>query len=439
MTQKLLILTRIAIIACLLLDAGAAAASSWDIGYRNLSQTRKSRFASYQEPIYQYFSLGASELPYNLNLQTDFMGFADAITGANNFDLYQALVHIEPVKNFTIDGGRQWIGDGLDANLMDGLKLGLASFDSHIGGNIYAGIPRYLEQGDFHNVREQLVVGGNLDLLDVKDTAMRFSAQWFKADATRNDYRYNDTIYLGLSGSRQFSDAWSTPRIYGDVEFDVAGKLLDVGTLGLNFYPHWRVALTFEGNRFDVNRRLNNQTIFGDTFTGSIYQGREAMQIKLAKNFNFVEDFSYFAYKVPGLGDKNGYKAGAGLDYFWEAAKLSTHAEYYYMKSYGGTVNGGYAELANSYLKHLYGDIGVDVSRYSKITNEKNTALSVVGEVGWAFAKRVKLALGGEFNRNVWFNRDCRVTVNLEMAFTKGEYTPEKRSKRVNRKFHEVM
>lgn len=417
-----------------------ALASSWEFGYHNISQFRKGPPGKvWQAPVYQYFDFGFSGLPRDISFVTDFQVFADPKTGANSNSLYQADLHIQPVDGFSIDGGRLFIMDGFNNDLIDGLNFELRPEKGHFGGKLYAGFTKFMEQGSFQDLREGLLVGLDVALFNVKDTAATFSAKWRKLSFKKNDYNYNDTIYLGLAGSRQFSSVWSTPKIYGDVEVDVAGKTVDVATLGLEAYPHWRIALTLEGNRFDVARKSREHTVFGDYLSGSIMQGREAMQIKLMKSLHFVENFTYSHYTVKGSGGKSSYMLSAALDHFWDAAKLSTYAEFYYTKSYGGNVYGGYLDWGYKYFKKVFMDLGVDISSYSKITNQKKTAASVVADIGYSFFNdRCFLALGGEVNHSDWYSNEQRLTINFQLNFEKGEYTPEKRSKRVNRKFHEI-
>lgn len=416
-----------------------AHAVTWDTRYNSWSQIRKERFPlNIRTPIDQYIGFGFSELPRDFGFNTNFRVFTDPTRPAQQFDLYEAVLHIEPASHFTMDGGRQWNVDGFNADLLDALKLGLFPEGSFVGGSLFGGVPRYPEDGNFHNVMEGLNVGLNLNLQNVENTSLQFSAKWNKVDATRTSWKRNDTIYVGLVGSHQFEDVWAQPNIYGNVEYDIAANTFDVGTFGIDLYPHWRVALTLEGNRFDVSRSSREQTVFGNSFTGSIRQAREALQIKIAKSLHFFEDFSYQRYNVAGRGGENGYTANAGFEHFWKAAKFSTLAQYYYFKSYGGTVNGGYVHFSDSYFKNWLFELGVDVSRYSKITGQKSTPVSVVGDVAYLINDRCRFSLGGEFNHNIWFNREGRATVNLELNFDKKDYHPEKRSKKINRRFHEI-
>ncbi|MBI2091896.1 MAG: hypothetical protein HYY43_06475 [Deltaproteobacteria bacterium] len=416
-----------------------AFAKSWDFNYRNLAQFRDGRNNDSQIPVNQYISVGLSELPRNFSFQTDFRSFVDANNTADDaFDLYQAAFHIDPVDIFSIDAGRMWFADGFDATLIDGARFSLFPKSGYLGSSVYAGVPRFIETGDLFRLTEGLIVGTNLNLQNVKDTAAQLSAKWRKLDATKNDYKENDTIYLGLTASHQFSNIGATPNIYGDFEYDLAGKTINAGTAGVNLYPHWRIALTFEGNYFDVSRDSNETTIFGNYFSDELVQGRQAAQIKLMKNLHLLEDVSYQHYRIGGLGNKNGYTAGGGLDYYWEKPKLSSTGEYYYRKSFGGNVHGGLLELVNKYFEKLVADLSFDVSRYSKITGQDGTATSLVGLLSYQIAKRSFLGIGGEYNHNNWFDREGRLTINFEMGLDNTMYTPEKRSKKLNRRFHEI-
>ena len=203
-------------------------ASSWDFNYKNLTQMREGRSSNREAPVNQYVSIELSDMPRNFSFQTDVRSYVDAAASDDRaFDLYQAAFHVEPVEHFSIDGGRMWFTDGFDATLMDGGKFSLFPSDGYVGGSVYAGVPRYIEMGDFTNQMEGLIVGTNLNLQGVKDATAQFSARWKKIDATTDNYKENDTIYLGLAASYQFSDIKTTPNVYGDFEYDLAGETIN--------------------------------------------------------------------------------------------------------------------------------------------------------------------------------------------------------------------
>lgn len=419
----------IVVIALSCLTASSVFASDWGFTYRNLAQVRKDISPSRSVPIYQYFGYNLSGLPKNIDFQTDFRAYLNPELSDGQMDLYQATLHIEPAEDLNLNVGRLWTVDGFETGPVDGFKVGFFPSDFIVGGSFYAGVPRYLEETNFTNIPNGLLVGFNLNLQEVKNTTLQFSTRWKKINVTSNSWNRNDTISAGLTGSHQFDNSWS-PNIYGDVEYDIAGKVFDDGTLGIDLFPHWRVALTFEGNRFNVNRKLDQPTILGNYFTGGIWQGRQALELKLRKNLHFIEDFSYQRYDVQGRGGENAYTASAGLDYYWEALKLSALATYYLRKSFGGQVQGGYFEVNNKYFKKWIFEAHVDVSHYSKITKQTSTAVSLIGDVCYMFNNYFKLALGGEFNRNNWFSRDGRITINAAIDFDKATFHPKKHERK---------
>jgi hypothetical protein len=421
---------QVLLMAPILLWATVSQAAVLDLSYDNLSQLRKGLNNTKQDPIYQYIGIGLKGFPKEISFQTNMLSYIDGATGQDGFDLYQAVFHVEPVDVLVTDVGRQFQSDGFGADLLDGFKVGIFPSSGYLGWDIYAGDPRYIEEGDFRQPQQGLFVGTNFNLQNVKDTTARFSALWKKIDITKRDFNRNDTIYLGLAGSHRFSNAKSTPNIYGDVEYDVAGNIFDVGTLGVDLYPHWRVALNFEGSYFNVNRSLTQRTIMGAFLSGAMGQGRQSAQIKISKSLHFIEDFSYQHYRVDGRGGENSYTAGAGLDHYWKAAKLSSSAKYYYRRSFGGNVNGGLFEFENSYFKNFLADLSFDLSRYTKITGETATATSLVGSLGYTFLEHYLVSVGGEYNHNNWFDREGRITLNFQMTFDDVAYTPEKSGKK---------
>ncbi|PIR17420.1 MAG: hypothetical protein COV46_04480 [Deltaproteobacteria bacterium CG11_big_fil_rev_8_21_14_0_20_49_13] len=412
--------------------------AGWDFSYRNLSQVKKGRFVGYEAPTNQYFSLGLSKLPVESSFQTDFKVFINDERDSYQFDLYQAVLYIEPVESLKIEGGRQWLSEAFDVALLDGLKLSVTPDSGYLNFSVYAGGNHYYEEGNVTQGEEGLLVGTAVNLQNVKDTSARFAARWRKADAVVSDWGWNDTIFLGLDASHRFSDAWATPNLYGNIEGDVAGKVVDTGTLGLQLYPHWRLALAFDGNYYNVSRSSAYETIFADYFTGRIMEGSANARVKIMKNLHIFEDLSCLRYTPRNLNPKNGYLFDLGVDNYFERAKLSTLAKFYYLKSYGGHVYGGYLALDARYREKWAGYLDFDLSNYKKITGQSDTATSLVGGVAYWFNKISKLSLGGELNHNQWFNRDARLTVDLEIGLTSSDYTPNKRSKRIDRRFHEI-
>src|SRR3989338_864169 len=92
---------------------------------RTITQVKRLRGGTHRVPVNEYFGLSVSDLPKNFSFTTDFRGEAGPPTSDGEFDLYQATFHVEPVGGLLVDGGRQWLMDGFDGSLLDGLKLGI--------------------------------------------------------------------------------------------------------------------------------------------------------------------------------------------------------------------------------------------------------------------------------------------------------------------------
>lgn len=184
-----------AVILILLVFANTASAASWDVTYQNLSQFRKGPNRTNQSPINQYVGLEFSEMPRNFTFDTNVRVYFDPRMDWRRFDLLQAAFHIEPVEHFLIDGGRMWLTDGFDAELMDGGRFTFLPAGYPVSFSVYAGVPRYLEDGNFHEVMEGLIAGLSINLQDVKDSTGQFSVRWRKLDATQTKFVQNDTFY----------------------------------------------------------------------------------------------------------------------------------------------------------------------------------------------------------------------------------------------------
>lgn len=406
---------------------------------RTITQVKRLRGGTHRVPLNEYFGLSVSDLPKNFSFTTDFRGEAGPPTSDGEFDLYQATFHVEPVGGLLVDGGRQWLMDGFDGSLLDGLKLGIFPESWRVGFSLYAGVPRYVDEGTFRNVTEGLLVGTQVHLRNVENTAAQISLRWRKIDVTLGDYTQNDNIAAAVALSHQFTKLWSTPSIYSNFEYSIPGKTVEAGTVGLDLYPHWRVAFNLEGSYYDSDRDLNQATLLGQYLTDQMVQAREGVEVKLVHGFRLFEDFSYQRYGVVSRGNENGYIASSGLGHYLKVLKLSSTGEFYYGKSFGGKVYGGLIEWTDKYFEEFDIQTSLDISRYSKITNQTDTAISLVGGVDYQFVDCCSFGLGGEFNHNNWFSKEGRVTVRLVVGGG-GSPRPEVslRSPRLMRQFHEI-
>ena len=406
----------IGLFVAVLLFPAAGFAGDLSVHSRTLTQVKKARNKAYRIPISEYFDLNLSNLPKNSTFDLNFQGSGEPKTSYDRFDLYLATFHIEPTSSLYIDGGRFWLPDGFGVSLMDGGRFSLMPKGWKVGFGAYAGIPRYLDDGEFEaSIIEGFATGFQLLLQDVTDTAAALSFQYRKADVTQKNYRENDIFLAGLSTSHQFSDFWATPQAYGNFEYNVPGKMVNAGAVGGDFYPHWRVAFNLEGGYYDVDRRYAETSFLGQYFSGAMYQGQQGMEIKLGKGFRYFENVSIQKFKVTGRGNENGYLISDGLGYYWEPIKLSTTLEGHYAKSFGGKVYGGLIEWTSKYFKNLLMEASLDVSRYNKVTGQKDTAVSIVGALGVPISKHFDLKVGGEYGHNNWFNNEGRVTLQIDM------------------------
>lgn len=404
----------------MLIPCSAAFAFSYDFSYELLSQVRENRAGQREVPINNYIGLELGDMPKEFSFTTNARILADPTRNSEHFafDLYQAALHVEPVKEvLQLDGGRLWFVDGFSVETMDSVVVSVLPKDWHVGLTFYGGLPRSVEIGDFNPPVQSLIAGTRLSLQDVEDTYVELSAKYKKVNMRQTNYRQNDSIHVGISGMHEFSKVKSTPSIYGNVEYNIAGKVLEVGTLGFDIYPHWRLALNFEGNYFNTDRQSDENSLFETFDSGDIIEGRQSIELKLTKGFRFFEEFAYQRFSVTGRGSENGYLAEAGLGNYWKKGKFSTALSYYFQKNYGGTVNGAFLELINTYFKGWTAKASFDYSRYSKLLNRNGTAYSVVAGASYEFTDFATLYLGGEYNRNVWYNNDIRGTLDFTLHF----------------------
>lgn len=402
----------------------------------SIFQARRATNNRYETPFYQYNAIGISDLPLNFTFDTSFQGLYDG--KANNytrFDLYQAVFALDVYpERVRIIGGRQFADDGFQVLLRDGLTIEVAP-PGPVGFDLYFGIPRYLEDGNFTGVTEGMMTGVNVRTQGIKNLGLTFSARYSKINITRTAARTNDTVQLGLAGTYSFaSNAW-TPAVYAGAEYDIGGKTMDVANLGIDFYPHWRLAINVEGGYYNTSRNSTESKLFKTYFADEMIQAIVGSSIKLPKGFGFFENAAYQNSAVRGRGRENSYLVEAGFSKHWKRAGLSSKIAYYFQKSFGGTVHGAYLDLGfeKFIAEPLSFDFGADVSHYNKITNDDGTAFSFIGGLNYNFVKGFTAVFGGEFNRNEFFNREARVTLMLTMDFDGDmlRYHPERKPRRI--------
>lgn len=408
---------RIIIIAILLLPA-IAHAGRFYLNPEILTQVRKDSLNTRQVPFDFYLNTGVYDLPeegtFDVSLRNDHI----FNIGENQFDLYQAVFRMKDIGDAVdISAGRQFLSPGYHAYLIDGLTTDIGKDDWPVHVGFVAGVPRYLEISDFHG-NVGLLAGTTLQLNGFDNTSAKLSAMYNSIKATEGDWKKNQTVLVGLGLYHKFS-AKVLPELYGDFEYDTAGKVINTGIAGFGFRPHWRVYLNVEGGVYNVDREWRMPSILGLYSLGPMYQGDTGLNILLYEGNDVFEgvslDASYSFQRFEAASKKADYGnlAMGGLNFTILPAKLDTSIAYRFYDSFGGRANDVQLSLHEEPAKKVYIDFTANYTKYVKITNDNDDAIGLFLMTGVEVLKNLVLSAGGEYLRNNTFRNELRATAQL--------------------------
>jgi len=383
-----------------------------------LGQVRDNDELEKEVPVNGYLGLGVNQPSWHLSGESNMRFFRDFDQKVNDYDLYQTVLHFKPLEYFQLDLGRQFINQGFTASVIDGIMLQLMQ-SKQIDVTLYSGIPRSVEIGDF-NRNDGLLSGLTVAMKKVHNTTAHFHFAWRKNDITQSDLKKNDELYVGVDVSHQFP-VTTTPMIYGLFEYDVAAKVINTGTAGIDIYPISQLALNAEFNYFNINRDTNRPTIFSLFTQGNLMQGRFAATWTIVPEYlDFICSYSYQNEKVIEGDRQQGHLIDAAFQVSVEQVGFHIEPGYYYQKSFGGHLNGVRALIHEQFTDKFYADLGVDFAKYVKITNNNDNAFSTIIWSGYEVVKGLTLSGGFEYNTNTFFNRDIRGSFKVAYVFDHG-------------------
>ncbi len=246
----------------------------------------------------------------------------------------------------------------------------------------------------------------------------KISGVYDKLNIKQSDWRQMDTVLAGFSGSYLFKGSLM-PLLYTNIEYDTAGKVLNNGIAGFSLRPvHW-LYWNAEAGHYDTNRDRIRQTIFGLFAIGAFYQGRSGVSITAVESSGALEDltftggYAYQTYHAAPQVKAVGNIADGGVRFTIKPIYLTTLVSYRYYKSFGGKAHDVYIELHDEPFELVNFTAGGNITRYSKITSERGTAISSFLLADLNVTKFLTLSAGGEYLRNITFNHEFRATAKL--------------------------
>lgn len=402
----------------LLLVCNEAHADRIGVNVSTLGQVRQTENGQRNVPVNAYFGLYGADSKRHFGGETNMalLRYYDIANGINDYDLYQAVLHFQPIKELKIDFGRQFISQGFSASVIDGLMLTVLP-QGYVDVALYTGIPRDIEVSDF-NRDDGLLTGLSVSLKNVPRTNASFHAAWRKNSIDTTDLKQNDEILVGADASHQWT-VKTKPMVYGLIEYDTTAKMVRTGTAGLDLYPTRRISLNMEFDYFNINRDTTRPTILGLFTDGRMMMGRFSSTWKLIPGWlDFIENYSFQRVTIPGGGTDNAHVLDAAVRISIADAGLYIQPGYYFIKSYGGHLQGARMNLHGRFLKNkLYVDLASDFTIYKKITNDDDNAFSTVIWTGYEVVKGLTLSTGFEYNRNNLFTEDIRGSFGIEYRY----------------------
>ncbi|MDO8644303.1 MAG: hypothetical protein Q7S00_04970 [bacterium] len=403
------------ILLSLTLSPMKAFANSFHLDSGLTGQVRDNESAQREVPLNGTLGLGTTADKWDFSGQTDMRLFRDTARGSDDYDLYQATLHIKPVETIEIDAGRQFINEGFSVGALDGLRLQL--FPSKpVTFTVYSGMPRSVELGDF-NQDDGLLTGASIKIQQIPRTDLKFDFAWKRDSINTADFNQNDSLFVGTNISHKLP-VKGDPYLYGLFEYDLTAKVMNAGTAGLDITPLSRLALNAEFNYFNVNREFNRPSILSLFTEGRTLSGRLGSTTTLISNrLDFVQSYTYQSIEIQNTLQRNGHILETAFQIFFDSIGLQIQPGYYFEKSFGGQLHGVRMGFSEQFTDRWTADTTVDYTTYDKVTNNNDNAFSTIVWSGYELLKGWTVAGGFEYNRNNEFKKDVRGSFKVEYAF----------------------
>lgn len=390
-------------------------AGEFELDTEILGQVRENEADQNELPVNSYLGMSIDQPKAHISAETNMRHFRDFEQSLDDYDLYQAVLHAQPLEMLQIDFGRQFVNQGFSAETLDAIQFTIMP-PGHVDISLYTGIPRTVEIGDF-NKNDGLLTGLRIGLKEIPRTNAQVNFAWRKNNIRFSNLRENDEFHAGLSVSHQFKGP-ITPLIYGLFEYDASATSIEAGTAGMDLYPARFLALNWEFNYFNINRDTNRQTILGLLTQGEVISGRLATTWTLVPDLlDFVQSYAYQWLEIQSGLHRHGHLLDTAFQFSFEGIGLHNETGYYLSRSFGGDLHGIRTLLHEQFTKKLYAEVCVDFTIYNKITNENDNAISTILWAGYEILDGWIMSGGFEYGRNNAFTSDIRGAFKIEYHF----------------------
>ena len=380
-----------------------------------LGQDRQNTSGVTEMPTNAYLGAGLGKQGDKISAQTNMRFVRDLKQSIQDYDLFQAVLHTEPLETLKLDFGRQFLTEGFSAQIMDGLKTTLFP-EGPVAVTAYSGIPRTVERGDF-NADDGLLTGLTIGSDSTPGSHLKLHAAWQKQSLQKMKFKKYDEVRVGAN----LSHAWTVtaqPILYGLIEYEATSQTVEAGTVGLDLSPSRRLSVNLEGNLFDINRLSNRPTIMSLFTEGRTYSGRIATTVTLIPDWlDWMESYALQRVEIQKGTTYRGHLLETGFPVSFEDIGLHLLPTYYFADSFGGRLHGGRLSAREDFTEKFYAEAGSDFATYTKITKDNDTAVATFLWTGFKHLNGFSVAAGAEYNRNNLLQKDVRGMLRLDYHF----------------------
>lgn len=377
-------------------------------------QAMEDRFGHKGFESNHYLGFHVSEASQQISSSTQLRIARNWIDEKTNFDLFESYVEVENLFKNKLDlmVGRQGFGSNMDYFLLDGINV-LFKPNPFFDVSLYAGVPRYIDLDDIGG-ETGFASGISLLLREIHHTKARLDLHYMKQNLFDTLDSNTDKIYLGASLSKGISIF----RFYGLGEYDVFENQPNTISVGAEIYPFVKkIGFLLEGSFFNESRDDELETIFKIFSAGALWQARAGVFFDVIEDLHLFSNFSLQRYDVLDGATRNGYNLKSGIGYDFENIRLESEAYHYFVKSYGGTVNGVVLSLYEEWISKFYTRLILDYLIYTKVNNDDNNAFNVILSNGFQLKPYLFLSATAEYANNDVMENELRAWFSFDYFF----------------------
>jgi hypothetical protein len=373
------------------------------------SQVRGSQNGSRNAPLNEFNTLTLDNLPRQGSANSYFQYSHTFGPGHNPSYFYLLQYDAKQLSRKTgLTVGRQMAVRSTFEGILDGATV-TYHFGNGLTMDLTGGLSHYLEIANFD--QPGVVTGGSIRWSRDSRTHLLVTTIYRRLQYKASQWGSNSTQLLSLTGSQRLG---RTVQLYGDATYDTAAQLFPEATVGVIWQPSPTLNLQFTGARYNANRNQTIPTILGMMVQDALWQLRSGIRFVPASNWSLFLNYDWQAAKT-GAQRKYGHVVDVGVDGMVPQLRLLGSLKYRFIDSYGGRANDIYFTLRETFFKKLWLDHFTNYSTYTKVTNANGNALATGMVLTYAPTRGVSVSAGGEFDHNVQFSQDWRLTTALQI------------------------